>query len=188
MSNLKALKDLVDRYMGKDQGEFLAEFPDSLMILDDIGEESGDEVGFQTIQVGPGNGTDPSERALTSILGKLGGDTNKWVFPLHNATGKFACMLTVGRAANSDMRLNVASLSKFHAYLTHVARENSWYLADAGSSNGTFLNGEELPQSHGKKKLDSGSAIRFGPDVFATFYKAEDFWELLQSAVGEAQS
>jgi hypothetical protein len=186
VSNLKALSDLVEKYMGKGQEDFLAEFPDSLMILDDVGEESVEEVGFQTIQVNP-NGNNPKERALTSILGKLGGDTTKWIYPMHNATGKFACMLTVGRAANSDMRLNVASLSKFHAYLTHVARENSWYLADAGSSNGTFLNGEELPQSHGKKKLDSGSAIRFGPDVLATFYKAADFWELLQSAVGEAQ-
>ena len=102
MSNLKALKDLVDAYMGKDQEEFLAEFPDSLMILDDIGEAT-EEVGFQTIQVGPGNGSDPKERALTQILGKLGGDTTKWVYPLHNATGKFACMLTVGRAANKSV-------------------------------------------------------------------------------------
>ena len=52
--------------------EFLAEFPDSLMILDDVGEESTEEVGFQTIQVGPSNGSDPKERALTNILGKLG--------------------------------------------------------------------------------------------------------------------
>ena len=183
------LSELVASCLQPDGAEaFGSAYPDALLILDDVEDEPG-EVGFQTIRVDGDGGTVPSgglppgqtQRALAQILGHLSGSPNKWVYPLENRSGKFAAMFTVGRAANSDVRLNVASLSKFRAYFTNVARDQAWYVSDAGSSSGTFINGEELPPSHGKVRLASGTTIRFGPDITAQFYVAGLFWELLQS-------
>ena len=97
-------------------------------------------------------------------------------------------MITVGRAANNGMRINVGSVSKFHAYFTHVARDKCWYLADAHSSNGTFINGKELPPSHGKTRLENGSILRFGPDVTAQYFEAEGVWEMLNDAGGSGDA
>lgn len=178
------LSQVVEQH-GLDHDSFMGAFPHALLVLDEIGDADSEVGQFQTIaaKVEP-EPAGPQGRALTKLLGKLpGGSGQKWVAPLDNRAKKFACILTVGRAANSDMRINVPSLSKFHAYFTHVAKDGCWYLADANSSNGTFINGRELPTSHGKVRLENGSFIRFGPDVTGHFYEAQAFWELLHSAV-----
>lgn len=92
---------------------------------------------------------------------------------------KFASMITLGRAANNDMRIALPSVSKFHAYFTHVPRDDTWWIADANSSNGTFVNGEKLKADKGRTKLEPGSAIRFGPDVVARFFDAKSFHTFL---------
>lgn len=166
---------------GSDKQAFLQAFPHALLLLDDIGEPDSEVGQFQTIAAAKVEEGGP---VLSKLLTKLpGASAQKWVVPLDNRAKKFACILTVGRAANNDLRLNVPSLSKFHAYFTHVAKDGCWYLADANSSNGTFINGRELPPSHGKVRLDHGAFIRFGPDVTAHFYLSESFWELLHSAM-----
>lgn len=177
------LSQVVEEH-GLDKAAFLRAFPHALLVLDDIGEPDSEVGQFHTIAAKVQD-EEAQGAALTKLLGKLpGGSSQKWLAALDNRAKKFACILTVGRAANSDMRVNIPSLSKFHAYFTHVAKDGCWYLADANSSNGTFINGKELPSSHGKVRLDNGAFIRFGPDVTAHFYTSEAFWELLHSAVG----
>ena len=152
---------------------FVAAHPDAVLLVDNPG--MGDEnASFQTLAHNPK--ADTASAARNRLLERLG----KWTFVLRKKN-RFASMITVGRAASSDLRLNVASVSKFHAYLTHVAREKCWYLADANSSNGTFISGRELPPSHGKVKLENGSTLRFGPDVTCQFYDAAGIWTELNS-------
>jgi hypothetical protein len=97
---------------------------------------------------------------------------------------KFASMITLGRAANNDIRLNLPSISKFHAYFTHVQSNDTWFLADANSSNGTFVNGEKLKGDHNRIKLENGAGIRLGSDVTMHFFTAKSFFEFLQTRLG----
>lgn len=173
------LESLVEDFLGGAREAFLEQHPNAVLVFDELA--IGDDPGFQTLAKKPGPQPDEATRsARDRLLDRLQGDEGKkWIFPLTRGA-KFASMITVGRAANNALRLNVPSVSKFHAYFTHVAREGCWYLADANSSNGTFIDGQDLPPSHGKVLLKSGASLRFGPDVTARFYEAEALWELLQ--------
>ncbi len=189
LSELLPLAVLVEDFVRLDRDAWLAAHPDAMIVFDELGP-SDETAGFQTLNVGgkqkkPAAEGEPQDEQAR-ILGRL--DTKRFVFPLRKQADKFACMITVGRVATNTLRLNIASVSKFHAYLTHVAREDAWYLADANSSNGTFLDGAELPPSHGKVPLRSGAHLRFGPDVTGNFYTAAGFWDLLQRLRGDAGS
>jgi hypothetical protein len=94
---------------------------------------------------------------------------------------KFASMITVGRAANNDIRINLPSISKFHAYFTHVASNDTWFVADANSSNGTFVNGERLKGDKSRVKLANGAAVRLGQDVALRFFESRSFFEFLKT-------
>ncbi|MEZ0228306.1 MAG: FHA domain-containing protein, partial [Planctomycetota bacterium] len=94
---------------------------------------------------------------------------------------KFASMITVGRAANNDIRINLPSISKFHAYFTHVSSNDTWFVADANSSNGTFVNGERLKGEKTRVKLANGAAVRLGQDVALRFFEPKSFFEFLKT-------
>lgn len=180
------LGKLVEDFLALDRPAFLAAHPDPVILFDELGATAGPEAGFQTlskhVKETPGDAPrSPREKILDRLEG--GG---RVVWPLRQQSDKFASMITIGRAANNVMRLNVGSVSKFHAYLTHVKRDNCWFIADANSSNGTFIDGQELPPSHGKVPLKSGSTLRFGPDCTGQFLTAEGLWELLHGALGES--
>lgn len=182
------LEKVVEDFVAMDKETFVRAYPDPCILFDDIGSSAGPEhAGFQTLSKPPpkdGPATTPIA-ARDRILARLEGG-GRVIYPLRRGAKSFASMVTVGRAANNVMRLNVASVSKFHAYFTHVARENSWYVADANSSNGTFIDGQELPPSHGKVPLKSGVTLRFGPDVTGQFYEPAALWQMLHDAVGES--
>lgn len=170
------LQSLVDDFLQSDKKGFLEKHPDAALVFDEL--TLGDDPGFQTLAKKPEGKGAPARDAREKLTTRADG---RWVFPLKKRDDKFACMITMGRAANNVLRLNVPSVSKFHCYFTHVARDGVWYIADANSSNGTFIDGAELPPSHGKVPLKNGSSLRFGPDVTGRFYDANALWELLQS-------
>jgi hypothetical protein len=177
------LETVVEDFVGLDREGFVARYPDALIIFDEIGQLGEADPGFQTLSKKPKESKDTQD-PRQRILGRL---ESRVVYRLTKQRDKFACMVTVGRAANNVLRLNVPSVSKFHAYFTHVAREKAWYVADANSSNGTFIDGQELPPSHGKVLIKNGTTLRFGPDVTGQFYDAAGFYELL-SAYKEGRS
>ena len=54
--------------------------------------------------------------------------------------------VTVGRTGNNDLVIiGDGSISRFHAWFQRDAATGDWTLVDAGSKNGTHLNGERLP-------------------------------------------
>src|SRR4029079_6104918 len=65
--------------------------------------------------------------------------------------------LRIGRGEQNDLRLNDASVSRYHAFLRRV--DGRYLLSDVGSQNGTFVNGRQV---HGPSALDSGDRIRAG--------------------------
>jgi hypothetical protein len=67
---------------------------------------------------------------------------------------------SVGRTGTSDLMLNDASVSKIHASLV-ADTEGVLSVADTGSTNGTFINGQRI--AYGKAvRLHDGDRVTFG--------------------------
>jgi hypothetical protein len=78
--------------------------------------------------------------------------------------------LNVGRAADNELSLNDASVSKIHAALL-MTGEGTLLVADTGSTNGTYINGRRI--SYGESRLiEDGDVVGFG-DVEVRLRKSE---------------
>lgn len=79
--------------------------------------------------------------------------------------------LSIGRTKENELAINDASISKFHASMV-LGTDGRYSLADTGSTNGTFVNGERI--SYGRSvRLRSSDVIRFGNVEVAFNLKAE---------------
>ena len=72
-------------------------------------------------------------------------------------------VVNIGRADYNDLVFGEESVSASHAKLQR--REEVWVLTDLDSTNGTFVDGEQV---HGEVPLMPGSTVRFG-DVTVLF-------------------
>ena len=70
--------------------------------------------------------------------------------------------LTLGRGALNPIRLRDDEVSRTHAAITFDTAAGGFMLADRGSSNGTFVNGEAIQT----RKLVSGDQIAVGTTAF----------------------
>lgn len=70
----------------------------------------------------------------------------------------------VGRSTDADLSIDSDGVSRRHARILRTT--GGWYLEDAASTNGTFLN--QLPVV-GAKRLQDGDLVRFG-DVILKFF------------------
>ena len=153
---------------------FLARHKHPFLVLDAVGGDGEAEV-FATVggvrktppRVVIREGQTPSPRTRAALVEKRKG------------ANEFANMITLGRAGNNDIALEVSSVSKFHAYFTKDLQDGQWYLHDAGSSNGTWIDGERLAASQAKARLRDGAAIQLGPDARARFFQPAALFELL---------
>lgn len=82
----------------------------------------------------------------------------------------FPDMITLGRTANNDLVIANHSVSRLHVYLRH--RDGQWWVADAGSKNGSWLRGERLPPRR-ETQIDSSATLRVG-ELQLTFHLADD--------------
>ena len=71
--------------------------------------------------------------------------------------------LTIGRSRHNDIRLKDSGVSKRHA--TIRSTERGWVIADLGSTNGTQLNGKQLP-AHKPFPWRSGQIVRIAKYEF----------------------
>jgi pSer/pThr/pTyr-binding forkhead associated (FHA) protein len=77
-------------------------------------------------------------------------------------------IVNIGRAEFNDVVLPDPSVSTSHAKLQR--RENIWILSDSASTNGTYVDGEQV---EGEVALSPGATIRFG-DVSVLFEPLDD--------------
>jgi hypothetical protein len=78
--------------------------------------------------------------------------------------------LNVGRASDNELTLNDASVSKIHGALLMTA-EGTLLVADTGSTNGTYLNGQRI--AYGESRvIEDGDVVGFG-DVEVRLRKSE---------------
>lgn len=71
-------------------------------------------------------------------------------FPLSGVT-------TIGRGPNNAVVLSDGFVSTSHAKLSY--RDGAWWLADLGSRNGTWLNGERID---GEAEIHTGDLLVIG--------------------------
>jgi two-component system cell cycle response regulator len=66
----------------------------------------------------------------------------------------------VGRGADSQIVLEGDSVSRRHAHLER--RAGAWYVVDDGSTNGTYVNEEQISR---EQLLNNGDRIKIGPSI-----------------------
>lgn len=96
-------------------------------------------------------------------------------YPVRRTGRSAGHLVTIGRASNNDIVIPDLSISRFHAFLKEPA-DGRFVLQDAGSTNGTTLNGRSVPrQGHGAPlDLKGGDTLRFG-QVELTWLAADAF-------------
>jgi hypothetical protein len=99
--------------------------------------------------------------APEQAAGLLGGSkpvsTGRLVFPDGRKRGLDSRTVTIGRTADNDIPLVDDFTSARHARI-EPRRDGVW-VADAGSTNGTYVNGEKLTRPH---RLEAGDVVRVG--------------------------
>jgi hypothetical protein len=94
------------------------------------------------------------------------------VFPVRHAGHSAGHLITVGRASDNDVVVPDVSISRFHAFVKQGAN-GEWLIHDAGSTNGTTVNGHSAPQQGTGSAIEmkSGDNLRIG-QVELTFIDA----------------
>ncbi len=86
----------------------------------------------------------------------------------------------LGRSSGCDIVINDGSISSEHAHFTleFEGEERFVLVADAGSVNGTFLNGVRL-EERVPARLSDQDSLRFGPAVKLQYFEADGFFQIL---------
>jgi hypothetical protein len=128
--------------------------------------ETGSEWSYRTSSVTASR----SVRAVRTATGELEAmlDLGWSVFVVKKAPQHttFATTVLVGRASTNDIVLPHSSVSKLHARI-QLSR-GGLLLSDAGSSNGTVVNGDQL-RNNEESNLASGDFLRFGSVALQLF-------------------
>jgi hypothetical protein len=103
-----------------------------------------------------------------------------FVMPLRKRTddATFLDRVSVGRATNKDIVLRHPSVSKFHAWF-EMDDTNALYLADADSTNGSFLNAKKLPPRE-LLRVNSADQVTFG-SIECLACDPADFWRAVRN-------
>lgn len=111
------------------------------------------------------------DRAFVVVLA---GDRMGEMFPLREDR------TTIGRGVQTDVRINDEGISRTHALVEHD--EGVYYLVDAGSTNGTFANGEKVD----RHPLKEGDKIQIGASSVLKFTRHDDLDEDFQRNLYES--
>jgi pSer/pThr/pTyr-binding forkhead associated (FHA) protein len=117
-------------------------------------------------------------QALTSRLR----EGRQFVVPLRKRASVDALSMeriSVGRARNKDVVLRDASVSKFHGWF-EMDEYRTFHVADAGSKNGTTLNGKRL-EPRQPNAVHAGDVIVFG-SIETLVCQADTFWKALNGS------
>lgn len=87
---------------------------------------------------------------------------------------------SIGRGLHADVRVNDEGISRTHALINF--EDGSYYLSDAGSTNGTFANGSRVE----KHTLQEGDKVQIGATSVLKFTFKDDDEEDLQRSLYES--
>jgi pSer/pThr/pTyr-binding forkhead associated (FHA) protein len=147
-----SLVALASRFLGNRQG-FAATLTAPALVWEGASSTTDeDEREFRSQLTTAGPAPNPLETGET-IVYFLQKDSRK-----QNA---FPMAVTVGRLANNDIVLDQSSISRFHAYLQLDSKSGKWTITDAGSDNGTFIDGQRL-EKNARAVVPDGATLSFG--------------------------
>lgn len=175
---MKKLLDYIDDRRDMSKDEFVSAYPDPVLLhrIDDDEEE-----GSRAFRTGL---TDPHATRMELAVGLSTDPELGVVTVVKRSGGVFNDRIGVGRTRNNDIILPFPKVSKFHAYFTWAADRSEFYLTDAGSTNGTSINGHKLAPKEAVVTPDR-CVVSFGRYHFR-FHMAEGMFEVLgQIAFGE---
>jgi pSer/pThr/pTyr-binding forkhead associated (FHA) protein len=75
-------------------------------------------------------------------------------------TYRLGLVATIGRTADNEIPVELPEVSRRHARL--IFENNGFTIKDLNSNNGTYVNGERVPEA----RLKQGDRIQVGPAVF----------------------
>jgi hypothetical protein len=103
-----------------------------------------------------------SAPSLAEIEAELSPAPDLFIWPLRKgAASVYSDKINVGRTRTSDVALLYPRVSKFHAYFTWEGDPPTYFLTDADSTNGTFIDGKKLPPKVPTPVRD-GAFVTFG--------------------------
>ncbi len=176
-----SLRDLINEAVGLSSEEHSGRYLVPALLIDS-GPGDGESTlsAFATMSLSDAHESSRKAFNVESMVEDLraAAQTARVLF-VSKENAHYASIVTLGRAPKSDVAINHASVSKFHCYFTHNARDDRWYLSDADSANGTYLNGRRL-EANVKLPLEDGASLRFGLHVKACFFKPAAFYEYLR--------
>jgi hypothetical protein len=174
---LKHIAEYVDEFLMSGPNRFAAAYPDPMIVLRDLGYEAEDEgADFHTKYMSRGEAFGSTRESSPELTSSLGIGTCIRIAKREGAA--FQDRIGVGRARNADVSIPLALISKYHAFFTKSADGKSFEITDAGSKNGTFIEGERLPEKQAVS-LSSGQEISFGPYRFG-FFTPEGFADMIR--------
>lgn len=94
------------------------------------------------------------------------------VFNVEKVAGRknaFSMGVTIGRVDTNDIQIDEGSVSRFHAFFQHDPKLAAWFVSDADSKNGTYVDGIRLEKNE-KVRLRDGAAVRFGDTAMRFVY------------------
>ncbi len=124
----------------------------------------------------------PAEPTVVEKLRARVRDKTHFIVPLRkrDAADTYSARVTVGRARNMDIMLRHGSISKLHGWFERGKRIKGFCATDAGSKNGTAINGQPV-RVRNLVELAAGDLVRFG-SVAMRYCPAE---ALLRLVIGE---
>ncbi|MCP4449740.1 MAG: FHA domain-containing protein [Myxococcales bacterium] len=143
---------------------------------------SGPEAPPLAVGIGSGISTVPRElddasAAMFARQGRTDSGVQELI-PLVKKLGTpFVDLITLGRTDGNDIQLADTSISRFQAFFRR--QHGNWYVCDAGSSNGTRVDGRPL-KARTEKEILSHMELRFGSVDFH-FHTADSLYDVLAS-------
>jgi hypothetical protein len=137
------------------------------------GSEEMDAPNFNTKRVQPDQLENLMKKALMKTV------SSKVFRVIKKGTAAFQGNVNIGRTSNCDVAINNPAISKLHAFLARDLKSGSYYINDANSTNGTYVNDIKLDPNE-KKILYDGDVISFGRQVTFSFYTPQGCFDLLE--------
>lgn len=138
------LDDYIIKVKALERSDFVREHQHSFLLVSDSRDEDVSwSFKTQTVSTSKLNLARLSAQGLSASL-----ELAKYrVFPITKGQANpWRERISIGRARNNDIVLQDNSVSKLHAHIA-ITEERELHLTDAGSRNGTKVNGERIASS-----------------------------------------
>ncbi len=169
----ETVKDYAARRKGLTRDEFVRKFPFPFLVEREHGSDLGGAPPVLSTMVVS------QDRIKALMAGEATSRAGRPVVPVVKRAGNaYAGMVTIGRTANNDIVLDSPAVSKFHAHFSHDAASDTYRLADADATNGTFVNSKRL-EPKATVTLRDGDIVAISQSFKFTYYSPGGFFDFL---------